>query len=202
MKNIFLLLLSTVALEVYPQNPYQDVTTVSAGGMVFNVELSKYKLTLSNVSNTISHKTNLYYQDGRELETADEYAQVYARLPRYNESKAIREAFGDAVIESLRIYNYSTMRIFYAVGPDGTTLEVCFSMDRVPELMSLAPEVFAALERNLKKYVKWEVNEFSRQLQFLHMISFVRFQGVPLTSELSRPEPEPDPGSAGAAFTP
>lgn len=44
MKNIFLLLLSTVALEVYPQNPYQDVTTVSAGGMVFNVELSKYNL--------------------------------------------------------------------------------------------------------------------------------------------------------------
>lgn len=202
MKNIFLLLLTMVALDVYSQNPYQDVTTVSADGVVFNVELGEYIFILRNASNTLTEKTNLYYQDGRELETLDEYAQAYARLPRYNESKAIREAFGDAVIESLRSYKESPMVLSYTVGPDGTTLEVGFIMKRVPELVSLAPEVFAALERNLKKYVKWEVNEFSRQLQFLHMMSFVRFQGVPLTSELSRPEPEPDPGSAGAAVTP
>ena len=68
------------------------------------------------------------------------------------------------------------MTIFYVVGPDGDTLEVTFIMDAVPELLSLPPETFALLEQNLKKYVKWEVNVYGQQLEFMQAISPVHFK--------------------------
>ena len=82
------------------------------------------------------------------------------------------------------------MTIFYVVGPDGDTPEVTFIMDAVPELLSLPPETFALLEQNLKKYVKWEVNVYEQQLEFMQAISPVHFQKVPLNSEVPQRNPD------------
>lgn len=106
------------------------------------------------------------------------------------ENLAFRKSFLDADIESLRFYKHSPMTIFYVVGPDGDTLEVTFIMDAVPELLSLPPETFALLEQNLKKYVKWEVNVYGQQLEFMQAISPVHFQKVPLNSEVPQRNPD------------
>ncbi len=106
------------------------------------------------------------------------------------ENLAFRKSFLDADIESLRSYKHSPMTIFYVVGPDGDTLEVTFIMDAVPELLSLPPETFALLEQNLKKYVKWEVNVYGQQLEFMQAISPVHFQKVPLNSEVPQRNPD------------
>lgn len=66
----------------------------------------------------------------------------------------------------------------------GDTLEVAFVMDPVPELLSLAPEQYATLEQNLKKYVKWELNIFGKKLEFMQGASNVHFTQVPLNSEV------------------
>lgn len=191
MKTIFLLLSLLFMTEAYcQQNTYQGVTAVSADGITFEVKLSKYSFFLRNAANTRSQRNVWRYKDGRELETEDEYAVVDADVSPGSQNRAIREAFGDTVISSLRSYNYSPMTIFYVIGPDGDTLEVSFIMDAVPELVSLAPKVFAALERNLKKYVKWEVNAYGRQLEFFHVQSFVKFDKVPLDSELHKIKPD------------
>lgn len=191
MKTIFLLLSLLFMTEAYcQQNTYQGVTAVSADGITFEVKLSKYSFFLRNAANTRSQRNVWRYKDGRELETEDEYAVVDADVSPGSQNRAIREAFGDTVISSLRSYNYSPMTIFYVIGPDGDTLEVSFIMDAVPELVSLAPKVFAALERNLKKYVKWEVNAYGRQLEFFHGRSYVKFDKVPLDSELHKIKPD------------
>lgn len=190
MKNSILFSALIFAIGGYCQNPYQGVTTVSADGITFEVKLTEASFVLSNKTNTYVNELPWRYKDGRELETEDEYAVVDADVSPGSQNRAIREAFGDTIISSLRSYNYSPMTIFYVIGPDGDTLEVSFIMDAVPELVSLAPKVFAALERNLKKYVKWKVNAYGRQLEFFHGRSYVKFDQVPLDSELRHIKPD------------
>lgn len=190
MKNILLLLLLAFAIKGYSQNAYQNVKTVSADGIIFEVELDEYSFILSNITNIYDDEANWRYKDGRELETLDEYEVVDCSMKPGGEGRAIREAFGDAVISSLRSYKHSRMTIFYVIGPNGDTLEVAFIMNPVPELVSLSPEVFAALERNLKKYVKWNVNAYGQQLEFFQVSTFIHFKNVPLDSELHKIKPD------------
>ena len=190
MKTIFLLLSLVFAINGYPQNAYQNVTTVSADGITFEVNFRWNGFLLSNVVNIYDDEVNWRYKDGRELETEDEYAVIDGTMKPGGENLAFRKSFLDADIESLRSYKHSPMTIFYVVGPDGDTLEVTFIMDAVPELLSLPPETFALLEQNLKKYVKWEVNVYGRQLEFMQAISPVHFQKVPLNSEVPQRNPD------------
>lgn len=189
MKTIFLLLSLAFTIGGYSQNPYQNGTTVSADGITFEVRLSKYSFFLRNTANTRSQKANWRYKDGRELETLDEYAVIDGSMKPGGENQALRKSLPDSVILSLRSYKHSRMTIFYVIGPDGDTLEVTFIMSPVPELLSLPPETFALLEQNLKKYVKWEVNKYGQQLEFMQTSSFVHFQKVLLDSETIQIKP-------------
>ena len=190
MKNYILLLALTFATGAYCGNPYQDGSTVTANGITFKVENDKFGFALSNTANIYSHEANWRYKDGRKLETEDEYAVIDGSMKPGGENLAFRKSFLDANIKSLRSYEHSPMTIFYVVGPDGDTLEVTFIMDSVPELLSLPPEIFALLEQNLKKYVKWEVNKYGQQLEFMQAISPVHFQKVPLNSEVPQRNPD------------
>lgn len=190
MKTIFLLVSLTLATGAYSQNLYQNVKTVSADGITFEVELDEYSFILSNTTNIYDDEANWRYKDGRELETLDEYAVVDGSTKPGLEFLALRKSLPDSVILSLRPYKYSRMTIFYVIGPEGDTLEVAFIMKPVPELVSLPPEVFAALERNLKKYVKWDLNAYGRQLEFVQASSFINFKKVPLNSEVIPKKPD------------
>lgn len=174
----------TFTTGAYCQNPYQGVTAVSADGITFEVDFRWNGFLLSNTANIYAGEANWRYKDGRELETEDEYAVIDGSMKPGVENLALRKSLPDSVILSLRSYKYSPMTIFYVIGPDGDTLEVSFIMNAVPELLSLPPETFALLEHNLKKYVKWEVNKYGQQLEFMQTSSFVHFQKVPLNSEV------------------
>ena len=54
-----------------------------------------------------------------------------------------------------------------------------FGLDRLRGLL---------LEKNLKRYVKWDVNLFGRKLQFMHGMSFVNFSKIRLQYPSSEPE--------------
>ena len=57
-------------------------------------------------------------------------------------------------------------------------------MDAKPELLAIPMTTFAALEKKLKEYVTWQLNDFAKGLEFLHSFNFVFFEDVPLTSEI------------------
>ena len=189
MKTIFLLLSLAFTIGGYSQNPYQNGITVSADGITFEVKLTEDSFVLSNTANIYVDEPNWRYKDGRELETLDEYAVIDGSMKPGVENLALRKSLPDSVILSLRSYKHSRMTIFYVVGPDGDTLEVTFIMSPVPELLSLPPETFALLEQNLKRCVKWEVNKYGQQLEFMQTSSFVHFQKVPLNSEAIQVNP-------------
>ena len=202
MKNVFLLITLFFTELGFCQtvNPYESIETVEADGITFEVRRTDLDFMVSNVANTYVNRASWCYKDGRKLETEEEYASVNASRTMYGQCRALREALGDEVIESLRVYHDSPMIIFYAIGSDGKTLEVAFIMDAKPELLALPMSVFAALERKLKEYVTWKPNDFAKQLEFFHGFNSVVFSDVPLTSEIKvirNPSLEFDPGVKG-----
>ena len=199
MKTIFLSIALFFAELGFCQttNPFETIETVEADGITFEVRRTELNVVISNVANTYVYRAGWCYKDGRELETEEEYESVDAVKNEAGQNRALREALGDEVIESLRAYHDSPMIIFYAIGPDGLTLEVAFIMRAMPESLSLPMTTFAALERKLKEYVTWKPNDFAKQLEFFHGFNSVVFSDVPLTSEIKvirNPSLEFDPG--------
>ena len=180
MKNLFLLTAIFFICHGYAQNYYQHVDTVTADGITFDVHLGG-GFSLSNAANIYTNE-ELRYKNGRVLEE-DEYDAIDAVRNKGAQNRALLEALGDEVIKSLRAYR-SPMTLFYVVGPDGSTMEVAFIMSAKPELLALPPSVFATLEKKLKQYVTWQLNDFAKGLEFLHSFNFVFFEDVPLTSEI------------------
>ena len=82
----------------------------------------------------------------------------------------------------------AVLTIGYVISPAGVTEEVSFTIDYVPCMLSIPPEKYALLEKNLKRYVKWDVNLFGRKLQFMHGMSFVNFSKIRLQYPSSEPE--------------
>ncbi len=178
---------------------YKGEESVTAGGTTYNI---KYDLSvyLQNADNTRCDEVNWYYKDGRMLETESEYNRIKATTNPEYQSRAIREAFGDIQIDILRRYNRAPLIIFYVVGSDGSTLEVAFIMEKLPELVSIPPDRFARLETLLKKHVTWDVNEAGQQLKFLHVGGQVNFNNIPTSDELISIEKNDD--ALGADLVP
>lgn len=191
MKKIVLFLLMFFASDVYAQSPYVDGATVTADGITFEVKLDVV-FYLSNIAN-VRGEWPLYYKDGRKLKTEAEYMTANASLVDRNAIfRAVKEVLSEDVIKKFRKERRNPMRICYTVGPNGETLEVAFIMRAIPSILSLPPETFAALEKKLKQYVKWEPNEFAKGLTYFHMSGSVNFDKVPISGELY-PYPEISP---------
>ncbi len=191
MKKIVLFLSIFFAIDVYAQNLYVDGATVTADGITFEVELDAI-FCLTNIANT-RDETPLYYKDGRELETEAEYMAIHAtKIDPNSAYRALREVFDDDTIKAFRKERYSPMKIFYVVGSEGETLEVSFIMRTHPLLLTLSPKKYASLEKKLKQYVKWQPNEFSKELSYFHMSGYIDFNKVPISGELY-PYPEISP---------
>ena len=53
-------------------------------------------------------------------------------------------------------------------------------MSIIPEMLAMPPSKFALLEKNLKKYVKWDVSYLGKKLQYMYGMTFVNFSRVKL----------------------
>lgn len=102
--------------------------------------------------------------------------------------KAFTETFTREEYELLRTDAEAVLTIGYVISPAGVTEEVSFTIDYVPCMLAIPPSKFALLEKNLKRYVKWDVNLFGRKLQFMHGMSFVNFSKIRLQYPSSEPE--------------
>lgn len=196
MKKLFLKLFLLIALFFagvgYAQSLYQSIETVEADGITFMVKRTEVNALIYNTDYHYVIMDSWHYKDGRELETEEEYDAVDAKKNKAGELRALREVLGDDFITAMRAYRGFPLKIIYAVGPDGRTLEVGFIISAEPELTALPFKTFAALERKLKQYVTWEPNDFAKQLEFFHGRGYINFRNVPLESELLSVKRNPD----------
>lgn len=188
MKRVFgIIFILGFGLSVSAQDYYTGKSTVTADGITFSVSVYQgVILSLSNITNTRENSPEVY-KDGSPIEPEFEEYAVANTVPGSVE-KAFTETFTQQEYEALRQDAAANIDIGYIISPQGVTEEVSFVMDYAPCMLAIPPSKFALLEKNLKRYVKWEVNLFGRKLQFMHGMSFANFSKAKLQYAPSEPE--------------
>ena len=201
MKRLIILCCLLFAAAGYGQTPepavnyYAKDGTVSAtDGTVYCVDgADSPTITICNAENRYTAadaSSSLYYKDGRRLETVEEYGRVDGAVADQEAfTRIFRDMFTDEQIVALR-----NLRLPLAVGcavnpEDGVQLEVSFVIGNYPELTSLPPDFYRALEKRLKEEVRWHVNDFAKQLKYMFGLTIFNFRKLPLTSELHQIKP-------------
>ena len=201
MKRLIILCCLLFAVAGYAQTPepvvnyYAKDGTVSAtDGTVYCVDgADSPTITICNAENRYTAadaSSSLYYKDGRRLETVEEYGRVDGAVADQEAfTRIFRDMFTDEQIVALR-----NLRLPLAVGctvdPEtGVQLEVKFAIGNYPEMTSLPPDFYRTFEKRLKEEVRWNVNDFAKQLKYMFGLTIFNFRKLPLTSELHQFKP-------------
>ena len=202
MKRTILLLSLLLVAAGYAQTPEPAVNYYAKDGIVSATDGTVYCIdgadssiiTISNAENrysTVDASPSLYYKDGRRLETLEEYGRVDGAVADQEiVNRILRDMFTDEQIVALR-----NLRLPLAVGctvdPEtGVQLEVKFAIGNYPEMTSLSPDFYRAFEKRLKEEVRWNVNDFAKQLKYMFGLTIFNFRKLPLTSELEEKSAE------------
>lgn len=201
MKRTILLLSLLLAAAAYAQpsepavNYYaKDGTVQASDGTVYSVDgADSPTITICNAENRYTAadaSSSLYYKDGRRLETVEEYGRVDGAVADQEAfTRIFREMFTDEQIVALRNLRLP-LAVGCAVNPEtGVQLEVSFIIGNYPEMTSLPPDFYRALEKRLKEEVRWHVNDFAKQLKYMFGLTIFNFRKLPLTSELHQFKP-------------
>ena len=201
MKRLIILCCLLFAAAGYGQTPEQAVNYYAKDGTVSATDGTVYcvdgadspTITICNAENRYTAadaSSSLYYKDGRRLETVEEYGRVDGAVADQEAfTRIFRDMFTDEQIVALR-----NLRLPLAVGcavnpEDGVQLEVSFVIGNYPELTSLPPDFYRTLEKRLKEEVRWNVNDFAKQLKYMFGLTIFNFRKLPLTSELHQFKP-------------
>ena len=202
MKRLVILYGLLLAAAGYGQTPEpvtnyyaKDGTVQASDGTVYCIDGADSSIiTIANAENrysTVDASPSLYYKDGRRLETVEEYESVNGAVEDQEiVNRILRDMFTDEQIVALR-----NLRLPLAVGctvnpEDGVQFEVSFVIGNYPELTSLPPDFYRALEKRLKEEVRWHVNDFAKQLKYMFGLTIFNFRKLPLTSELEEKSAE------------
>ncbi len=210
MRRILAIIVLLFAARVSAQTEcdyYKGKDRVTAGGITYNVkyigfykESVKALVNLENAENEMCSSENLYFRDSTALSQEDEYESISLAADKAVMYRCIRECFGDARITMLRNCRRAPLKLFFAVAPNGTTLEVAYIIHGVASTLSIPPSQFARLEKSLKSSFRWQVNDFGKQLRFLHWYYDIDFNDVPTSDELKTIEKNDD--SLGSDLVP
>ena len=201
MKRLVILCCLLLAAAAYAQTPEpavnyyaKDGTVQASDGTVYCIDGADSSIiTISNAENrysTVDASPSLYYKDGRRLETLEEYGRVDGAVADQEiVNRILRDMFTDEQIVALR-----NLRLPLAVGcmvnPEtGVQLEVSFVIGNYPEMTSLPPDFYRTFEKRLKEEVRWNVNDFAKQLKYMFGLTIFNFRKLPLTSELHQIKP-------------
>ncbi len=146
------------------QNYYKGKNTVTAEGTTYAVVYTKYLFQLKSTNDQYEN-TSLYYKDGRPYE--EEYFTDPCIFPDNQEfNEVLKETFTQAEYKRLsNIKKRTTFDLGFVVDPQGNIVEMYFLLSTHPEIVSLPPERFVQLERNMKAKLHWELTDFGKQLK-------------------------------------
>ena len=176
-KHLFLyvlIFLSPLKL-LYGQDAFNRTKNVTAGDITFLQRTSQYVIGYSNILNKWINAPYLQFKDGTPLDEYD-YDAFDLKSSQASFDQAIRMTFTKKEMDELKNNPPARMTFYYVVSPEGETLEVAFIIPKESKILTdLPPEKFALLEKNLKKYLKWTVDDFGKTMLFLHAWRIVDF---------------------------
>lgn len=190
-KLLFSFLAISVFINTFAQEYYNDGDRISADGITFNVRKRMEIFNLSNISNHLVNK-NWQYLNGTVIDPGEDnidYLSSHATFDLELMKKALKETFTEAEYNRLCKAERSGFEILFAIDGNGNILEISFIINARmnPELARVPPEKYAKLEKNIRKYIKWETNEYAKKFKFLHAFSQLDFPDLPLDYKKTGP---------------
>ncbi len=192
MKNLFcIVLMLTASFSGWAQTApeFQVGAQFTREGITFKVSKQFDFFTMTDITNVANVlEDGLFYQDGRKVEYND-YGKIKCEQNPADLKRAIKETFSREELETLN-KNQGRIYPYFFISPQGKLLEVGFTV-KDSTLPYLKPEHFARLERNLKKYMRFTLNDFTRQLKYTTGPLFLNFKTWDFTDD------EPEANSLG-----
>lgn len=192
MKKLFFSLLAvSTFINTFAQEYYKDGTRITVDGITYQVRKRMELFLLSNISNHLLNE-NWQYRDETVIEFDSDnidYLSSHATFDWELMKKVLKETFTEAEYNRLCKADRSGFEVFYAIDGNGNILEVSFIINARmnPELARVPPEKYALLEKNIRKYIKWETNEYAKKFKFLHAFSQLDFPDLPIDYKKTGP---------------
>ena len=181
MKHVLTVIGSILTLAISAQNELIKREEVKTGNTTFIKTTLPFTTSYSNKANKWDNASNLFFADGTPLDEYD-YDAYELKSSQTSFDQAIRMTFTKKEMDELKNNPPAQMTFYYVVSPEGETIEVAFILPKESKILTdLPPEKFALLEKNLKKYLKWTVNDFGKTMLFLHAWRIVDFPTMKIT---------------------
>ena len=170
-----------IPFTMFGQTEVKREEIVKVGGDRYIKTIMRYTVGYSNQANKWIDAPYLQFKDGTPLDEYD-YDAYELKSSQTSFDQAIRMTFTKKEMDELKNNPPARMTFYYVVSPEGETLEVAFIIPKESKILTdLPPEKFALLEKNLKKYLKWTVDDFGKTMLFLHAWRIVDFPTMKIT---------------------
>ncbi|WP_418449906.1 hypothetical protein [Alistipes sp.] len=154
---------------------------IKTGDITFIRGTLPFTLDYNNQANRWIDAPYLQFRDGTPL-GEDDYDEYDLKSVQSTFDQAIRATFTKDEMSNLKNNPPAQMTFYYVVSPEGETIETAFIIPRKSAVLAdLPPEKYALLEKNLKKYLRWTVNDFGKRMKFLHAWRIVDFPTMKIT---------------------
>ena len=197
-KIIFSVLLSTITISSISQNYYQDGKTIYSNGITYDVKLNFLALILTNKANSLIYGT-WTYPDGSIIKSDHDENLLNTELEFEENSfkEALKKTFTKAEFDKLHAVNGIKFNIYCVIDNDLIIRELDFYMSiyEAPIFLQIPPAKYALLEKNIKKYVKIEANEYAKKFKYMHATEFVDFSKIQIDYDAETPGPYTKPAS-------
>lgn len=183
-KIIVLISILFLAIQANAQDFYNNETRITAGGITFNIIKQGSILNIDNATNHLVDE-NWQYLDGKSVDPGSDntdYLNAYATFDLELMKKALKETFTEAEYNRLRKAQNSGFSIYFVLDRDGNIIELSFILNtrENPELELIPPQKYAMLEKNIKKYIKWQTNKYAKKFSFFHASCRLQFTNIPI----------------------
>ena len=179
-KTAIFLSVSLLAVQASAQEYYHDGVEVCSNGITYDVKLNFLALILTNKANSLIYGT-WTYPDGSIIKSDHDENLLNTELEFEENSfkEALKKTFTKAEYQKLTQVREPKFEIYLVISDD-VIEELEFMMDiyEAPIFLLIPPAKYALLEKNIKKYVKIEANEYAKKFRYMHLSKFVDFSKI------------------------
>ena len=167
-KIIIFTILSMIGVGGIAQNYYKDGTQVCSNGITYDVKLNPITMHLNNKANALIYGTWTFL-NGTNIE-----------FDENSFKEALRKTFTKAEFDKLHAVDEIKFTIYCVIDNNLKISELVFNMSiyEDPIFLQIPPAKYALLEKNIKKYVKIEANEYAKKFKYMHATKFVDFSKI------------------------
>ena len=153
---------------------------------------------MTNKANSLIYGT-WTYPDGSIIKSDHDENLINTELEFEENSfkEALKKTFTKAEFDKLHAVNGIKFNIYCVIDNDLIIRELDFYMSiyEDPIFLQIPPAKYALLEKNIKKYVKIEANEYAKKFKYMHATEFVDLSKIQIDYDAETPGPYTKPAS-------